>query len=113
MEWIILGFLSLAAPLGVAQAQYALPPGPQPYIDPWGRAHYVWHDIYGFPHISEPMPPPLLPPPLMPQPLPLPPHASLPPPPLPPNLSRSACYDENWHFTGEDNPACEGPMLTK
>lgn len=112
MEWIIIGLLALTAPLtappGVMQAQYALPP--QPYIDPWGRAHYVWYDPYGFPHVSEPLPPPLIP--AVPPPL-LPPHAALPPIPSPPNLTRSACYDENWRFTGGDNPACEGPLVTK
>lgn len=76
--------LVLAASIGVAHAQRALPPGypPELYIDQWGQAHWVWHDWNDVLHVGRPMPP---------------------------SLPRSACYDEHWRFNGGNNPECEGP----
>ena len=35
--------------------------------------------------------------------------ASVPPNADSRNLPKSACYDKEWHFTGQDNPECGGP----
>lgn len=85
MNRTFLAGLVLAASLGVAHAQHALPPGypPELYVDQWGQAHWVWHDPYDVPHVGAPMPPP--------------------------SLLKSACYDEHWRFNGGNNPECEGP----
>lgn len=82
---IFLAGLALAASMGVAHAQHALPPGypPELYIDQWGMAHWIWHDAYDVPHVGKPMPPPQ-------------------------SLPKSACYDEDWNFV-PGNPECEGP----
>lgn len=84
VRWLFASF-ALMASINVANAQYALPPGypPELYVDQWGQGHWVWHDWGGVPHVGNPMPMPSLP--------------------------RSACYDEQWHFNGQNNPECAGP----